>query len=470
MDNNGLHGLTLGSLFDGIGGFPFAAELSGVKPLWAAEVNPFCVALTRQLFPDMTHYGNVAKLSGADLPPVDIISFGSPCQDVSVAGKRKGIKHTENGDEETTRSGMLIEAIRIIYEMREATNGRYPTFIIWENVAGAFTSNSGGDFRKVLEEITKTDIPMPTSGKWAHAGMVRGGELCVCWRLFDSQYWGVPQRRKRIYLVGSFGSECAAEILFKRDGVQRYLAPRRTTRKGFAADIKESAGNGDFVFDCRGNGNGAVFPTMTGDHNNRVTDYTAVILQQKNDTQSPCIAFQNSSFGGYTEGIGTIRATAYKRPEENIIVNPFAVAYGVDCRNGAINEELYPTLQAKENGGQSLNYMGAVLHKDDSWIVRRPTPLECERLQGYPDDWTILRKIEVMTDEEYEFFLWVWKQDKEIERKKYKTVPNKRQLTRWHNKLCNDTARYKALGNSLAIPCALRVVGYIADYVRGAKK
>ena len=177
MDNNGLHGLTLGSLFDGIGGFPFAAELSGVKPLWAAEVNPFCVALTRQLFPDMVHYGNVAKLSGADLPPVDIISFGSPCQDVSVAGKRKGIKHTESGDEETTRSGMFFEAIRIIYEMREATNGRYPTFIIWENVAGAFTSNSGGDFRKVLEEITKTDIPMPTSGKWAHAGMVRGGQF-----------------------------------------------------------------------------------------------------------------------------------------------------------------------------------------------------------------------------------------------------------------------------------------------------
>lgn len=121
---------------------------------------------------------------------------------------------------------------------------------------------------------------------------------------------------------------------------------------------------------------------------------------------------------------------------------------------------------ARRNGSRG----GAVLYKGFSWIVRRPTPLECERLQGYPDGWTVLQKIENMTDEEYEFFLWVWKQGKEIERKKYKNIPNKRQLIRWHNKLFNDTARYKALGNSLAIPCALRVVGYIADYMRGAKK
>ena len=167
--------ITLGSLFDGIGGFPLCAEISGIKPVWAAEVLAASIAVTKQHFPDMLHLGDVSKISGAEIPPVDIITFGSPCQDVSVAGKRKGIKHKDKGDEETTRSGLFFEAIRIIYEMREATNGRYPTFIVWENVPGAFASNNGHDFRTVLEEITKTDSPMPASGKWAHAGMVRGG-------------------------------------------------------------------------------------------------------------------------------------------------------------------------------------------------------------------------------------------------------------------------------------------------------
>ncbi len=168
-------GITLGSLFDGIGGFPLCAEIMGITPVWAAEIEPACVAVTKQHFPQMLHYGDVSKINGAEIPPVDIITFGSPCQDLSVAGKRAGIKNTSKGDEETTRSGLFIEAIRIIYEMRNATNGQYPTFIVWENVPGAFTSHNGDDFRTVLEEITKTDIPMPASGKWANAGMVRGG-------------------------------------------------------------------------------------------------------------------------------------------------------------------------------------------------------------------------------------------------------------------------------------------------------
>lgn len=175
MDNNGLHGLTLGSLFDGIGGFPLCAVLSGITPVWAAEVDAACVAVTKQRFPGMLHLGDISKIDGAKIQPVDIITFGSPCQDLSVAGKRAGIKHIGSGDEETTRSGLFLEAIRIIYEMRNATNGQYPTFIVWENVPGAFSSHNGNDFRTVLEEITKTDIPMPTSGKWASAGVVRGG-------------------------------------------------------------------------------------------------------------------------------------------------------------------------------------------------------------------------------------------------------------------------------------------------------
>ncbi|MCM1059429.1 MAG: DNA cytosine methyltransferase [Eubacterium sp.] len=194
--------LTLGSLFDGIGGFPFAAVLSGITPIWAAEVDPACVAVTRQRFPSMVHLGDVSKINGAEIPPVDIITFGSPCQDLSVAGERKGLKHVDNGGDETTRSGLFIDAIRIVYEMRRATNGRYPTYIVWENVEGAFNSRGGRDFQTVLEKITKTDIPVPKSGKWAKAGVVRGRGICAAWRLLDSKYWGVPQRRKRIYLIG----------------------------------------------------------------------------------------------------------------------------------------------------------------------------------------------------------------------------------------------------------------------------
>lgn len=139
--------MTLGSLFDGIGGFPFCAVLSGVTPVWAAEVDSACVAVTKRHFPTMTHLGDVSKINGAEIPPVDIVTFGSPCQDLSVAGARKGIKHADNGSDETTRSGLFIDAIRIVYEMREATNGRYPTYIVWENVEGAFNSNGGRDFQ-----------------------------------------------------------------------------------------------------------------------------------------------------------------------------------------------------------------------------------------------------------------------------------------------------------------------------------
>lgn len=168
--------LTLGSLFDGIGGFCYAAGIpSGIdtgctiKPLWAAEVEPNCIDITRYRFKDVMHVGSVTELKGDEIQPVDIITFGSPCQDLSIAGKRKGLKGN--------RSGLFIHAIRIIREMRLATNGKYPTFIIWENVPGAFSSNGGEDFRAVLEKVTNANIPMPASGKWATAGMVRGGRL-----------------------------------------------------------------------------------------------------------------------------------------------------------------------------------------------------------------------------------------------------------------------------------------------------
>lgn len=189
--------MKLMSLFDGSGGFPLAASLCGIEPVYAAEVEPYPIAVTKNRFPKMKHLGDVSKVKGGEIEPVDIITFGSPCQDMSIAGKRAGLKHADMGDDETTRSGLFLEAIRIIKEMREATNGVYPRYAIWENVPGAFSSNRGEDFRTVLEEfirIKEKDAVMPSVPKagWAYADYISGDGWSVAYRTFDAQYWGVP--------------------------------------------------------------------------------------------------------------------------------------------------------------------------------------------------------------------------------------------------------------------------------------
>ncbi len=231
--------MKLGSLFDGSGGFPLAGALCGITPVWASEVEPYPIAVTRSRFPDMIHLGDVSKVNGAEIEPVDIITFGSPCQDLSVAGLRKGLKHEENGDEETTRSGLFMEAIRIIKEMREATNGQYPTFALWENVPGAYSSNKGEDFRIVLEEFVKVKepdatVPPPDKNGWPYADVLVGDGWSVAYRTFDAQYWGVAQRRRRIYLVADFGGERAGKILFERESLRRYLTEGGTQGQGTA--------------------------------------------------------------------------------------------------------------------------------------------------------------------------------------------------------------------------------------------
>ena len=218
---------TLGSLFDGSGGFPLAGALCGIEPAWASEVEPYPIAVTRSRFPKMKHLGDISKINGAEIEPVDIITFGYPCQDLSVAGKRAGLKHEANGGEETTRSGLFMEAVRIIKEMRKATNGNYPRFALWENVPGAFSSNKGEDFRVVCEELIKivepaaSMPPVPQKG-WNYADSYLGDGWSLAYRVFDAQYWGVPQRRRRIYLVTDFRGKCAGEILFEREGLRGY--------------------------------------------------------------------------------------------------------------------------------------------------------------------------------------------------------------------------------------------------------
>ena len=209
--------LTLGSLFDGSGTFPVAGILSGIVPVWKSEIEPFPIAVTEKRLPFVKHLGDINCINGAEIEPVDIITFGSPCTDLSCAGKRLGLN--------AARSGLFFQAVRIIKEMRCATNGKYPRFAVWENVTGALSSNGGEDFRCVLEELCKikiSDISVPKSEKWTKAGEILAENFSLAYRTVDAQYWGTPQRRARIYLVADFDGERASKILFESEGVSGY--------------------------------------------------------------------------------------------------------------------------------------------------------------------------------------------------------------------------------------------------------
>lgn len=234
----------MGSLFDGSGGFPLGGLISGITPLWASEVEPFPIRVTTKRLPQVKHYGDVSKINGADVPPVDIITFGSPCQDMSVAGKRSGL----DGE----RSSLFYQAVRIVKEMRCKTNGKYPRFVVWENVPGAFSSNKGEDFKAVLDSLCKIKsedyaVPPLEKGKWDSAGSIVGEDFSLAWRVFDAQYWGVPQRRKRIYLVADFAAASAGKILFESEGVSGYSSQSFCPWKGTAGDFKGCTGTAGTV-------------------------------------------------------------------------------------------------------------------------------------------------------------------------------------------------------------------------------
>lgn len=232
-----LNNLTLGSLFDGSGGFPLGGLISGITPLWASEIEPFPIRVTTKRLPTVKHYGDISALDGAKLEPVDIITFGSPCQDMSVAGKRDGL--------DGSRSSLFYEATRIVKEMRCKTNGEKPRFVVWENVPGAFSSNKGEDFKSVLEEISKIKdkyLSVPKPEKWKSAGEILGDDFSVAWRTLDAQFWGVPQRRKRIYLVADFRGGCAGKILFESEGVSGYSSKSIGTWKRTPNNAKDSFG------------------------------------------------------------------------------------------------------------------------------------------------------------------------------------------------------------------------------------
>lgn len=325
--------LTLGSLFDGSGTFPMAGILSGITPVWASEIEPFPIAVTRKRLPFMKHYGDISKLNGAELPPVDIITFGSPCTDLSVAGKRAGIQ--------AERSGLFFEAIRIIKEMRCKTNGEYPKYIVWENVPGAFSSGGGEDFRCVLEEICKIadeSAVIPKPAKWHNAGEILGGHYSVAYRLFDAQYWGVPQRRKRIYLVTDFTGECAGKILFESEGVSGYSA------EGFRAWQRVAGG----AADCIRKASGEICLNDQGGNRMDVTEDMTCTLRAEAH-HPPCVL----SAGFCTEHSAKARGIGYeeeKSPTLRAGVVPAAIAidnHPADSRVSISSDGIVQTLTSR---------------------------------------------------------------------------------------------------------------------------
>ena len=346
-------GLTLGSLFDGIGGGLSSAIDYGIEPLWSSEVERFPLAVTKHHYPDVQQVGDIRNLDGGVLPPVDIICMGSPCQNLSMAGKREGL----NGKQ----SGLFREATRIIHEMQRATNGKYPRFVVWENVPGAFSSNKGSDFRAVLQEIGQTEIPMPQNGKWATAGMAELPQCEIAWRVLDAKYWGVPQRRRRIFLVADFAADgrCAAEILFEPESMSGNTSESESQREGAAEGTERSLGTtGENVFTAQSSG---VEPTIA------CYDMTHAdeVMRPVKDGICPTLNARMGTGGNQVPVVQEARSfDAGKNP--------------------CLADRRRMALQGSGDiGGGSENLCCQS-------FVRRLTPTECERLQGLPDGYTLI--------------------------------------------------------------------------------
>ncbi len=343
--------LTLGSLFDGSGGFPLGGLISGIIPVWASEIEPFPIRVTTKRMPFMKHYGDISKLDGGKIEPVDIITFGSPCQDMSVAGRRDGL--------DGSRSSLFYEAVRIIKEMRCATDGRYPRYIVWENVPGAFSSNKGEDFRCVLEAVcsvkdTDPVIPQPPKGRWDAAGSILGNGYSVAWRTLDAQFWGVPQRRKRIYLVADFAGGSAGKILFESEGLSGYTPQGFRSWQGTAGSAESSPGAAG-IDGYNGDVTGDVSATL-GVNCGMSTGINGVVL---ND--------QGGSRMGITDDVTcTLRAEAH-HPPCVMDAAGFCTEHSAKARSIGYEEECSPTLRAGtvpatvyENHSQDTRYTGSL--------------------------------------------------------------------------------------------------------------
>ena len=324
--------LTLGSLFDGIGGFPYAASFYGIRSLWASEIVPECVAVTRRHFPDMAHLGDITQLHGGMIPPVDILTFGSPCQGLSLAGRRLGL-----ADE---RSGLFMEAIRIIREMQEATHGKYPQFAIFENVPGALSSNGRRDYQAVLEAFTGAKVPMPRSGRWANAGMARGRGVDLAWIIYDAQHFGTAQRRRRLFLVADFRDRSASEILFVPKSLRGYFEAGGTPRQGITAFTEGGAGAAGRIIEVLNDQGGNSMTVERGG--------LSPTLRSQTHGNLPIVAagfdLQQITSKTNRSALKPVQPTLCGTGNPHVIIRPVCMATGQ--ANAAILDDQAPTLTA----------------------------------------------------------------------------------------------------------------------------
>lgn len=418
--------LTLGSLFDGIGGWQLAAVRAGIVPIWSSEIEAFPIEVTKRHFPRTLQFGDVTKLNGARIPPVDIICAGSPCQDLSVAGKRAGLA----GE----RSGLFVQAVDIVRQMRRATGGQKPRFFVWENVPGAFSSNRGEDFQAVLAEIGQADVPMPRNRKWAPAGLAKFPKCDIAWRTLDAQFWGVPQRRRRIFLVADFAEKnrCAAEVLFVEQSVSRDTAESSPAGESSSAVTKNRARTsswciaGNIINRKDKNGGHHLGVDKDVSFTSNTIDRHAVFAEDEKTYSVQAIGHIVES-----EKSSTLAARDYKSPRNFVEYQNEIPLYDIshlsdgvrEIPKGAVN-----TLAARMGtGGGNVAVLNEADRQktDDAQTVRRLTVTECERLQGLPDGYT------------------------DIEFK---------------GKPASDARRYKAIGNGMAQPCADFVLKQIVKF------
>lgn len=380
---------TMMSLFSGSGGFELVCANAGIAPIYASEIEPYLIAVTTARFPNMVHLGDIRCINGAAIHPVDLITFGSPCQDLSRGGGHAGL----DGD----RSGLFKEAIRVIGEMREATDGKYPRFIVFENVIGAFSSNEGEDFRRVLNyiiQIKEQSVDVPKYTPWRHAGLIEmEEEFSLAWRVLDSQRWGVPQRRRRIFLVADFNGRSAREILFKPASERRRAPQGQRTQ---------------FV------------PVAPDYYRPEELDKSAL-----------------DKYLIYQDCIATILARDFGGVGSNWI-----------AEGKLIIEKNMPDLPEDD--------------PEQSFKVRRLTPVEFGRLQGFPDWWGDIRTFDDMDADDF----WHWSdirhayaESKGGVKKRFTTIGMKIFM----NELRSEAAEISMYGNAVTIPCAQYVIDGIAE-------
>jgi len=485
--------LTLGSLFSGSGGFELAGYLCGVKPVWASEIELFPIRVTTKRFPDLQHLGDIRAIDGAAIPPVDIISMGSPCTNLSLAGKREGLTGKE--------SSLFFEAVRIIKEMRKETHDTYPRYILWENVAGAFSSSKREDLRRVLTEIIQiiepgAEVPACDAKGWPYADVILGVGWSVAYRIVDAKYFGVAQRRRRVYLVADFGGERAGDILFEREGVRRDFAQGFRTCECPAGGPASGAGSAiAFVpgaLKRLGRGiDRELSPTLRASVSDNSPPAVAIDnhpadsrITVRKDGVVQTLSARMGTGGGNVPLIQEPRAYNICSEGSNAMKssNPRSGIYEettsrtIDtnggCRgNGAqvvvtpayvmtagsftqACKEQSPTLAARDYKDPNLLNHG--------YIVRRLTPTECAALQGFPRWWCAGLETPKPTEEDILF----WSEVFEAHRcavGKSKKPKSRAQIVKWLKHPHTDGAEYKLWGNGIALPCALFVMQGIVE-------